>query len=111
MHERVHSSTTSGSFASCLAFTADGRRLATGHPDGTVLLWDVPLPDSTPQLLTAKERESLWNDLGDADAAKAWQSIWRSNDNSAAPLLRERMKPVLPVPADRVRPLLTDLED
>jgi RNA polymerase sigma factor (sigma-70 family) len=111
MHERVHSSTTSGSFASCLDFTADGRRLATGHPDGTVLLWDLPLPASTPQPLTAKELETLWTDLGDADAAKAWQPIWRSTDNSAVPLVRERLKPVLPVPADKVRPLLADLED
>src|SRR5262249_53546156 len=48
MHEKVHSSTTSGSFASCLALTPDGLRLVTGHPDSTILLWDLAPPSSPP---------------------------------------------------------------
>jgi RNA polymerase sigma factor (sigma-70 family) len=109
MHERVHSSTTSGSFASCLAFTPAGR-LATGHPDGTVLLWDVPLPPLPPQALTAKELETLWSDLAAADAAKAWRIIWRLSDASAVPLVRERLKPILPVPAEKMQGLVANLD-
>src|SRR5439155_11904998 len=60
-----------------LALSKDGKTLATGSNDSTVLLWDVaeltkPLTVAkvTP---TAKELEALWQDLGDADAAKAYQ--------------------------------------
>jgi hypothetical protein len=110
MHERVHSSTTSGSYASCLAFTPDGR-LATGHPDSTVLLWNMALPPVASQPLTAKELENLWTDLADTDAAKAWRAIWRVSDGSAIPLLRERLKPALPVSDDKAKTLLADLDD
>jgi RNA polymerase sigma factor (sigma-70 family) len=110
MHEKVHSSTTSGSYAGCLTFTPDGR-LVTGHPDSTVLLWNMPLPPATPQPLPAKELETLWSDLADADAAKAWRVIWRMSDASAVPLLRERLKPVLPAPAEKVNALVADLDN
>src|SRR6266571_5589308 len=44
MPKRIRAGTTSGSYASCMAFTPDGTRLATGHPDGTILMWQVALP-------------------------------------------------------------------
>src|SRR5262249_26982771 len=110
MPERIHSSTTSGSFASCLAFTRDGR-LATGHPDGTILLWNMPLPPDAPQLLAAKELESLWTDLADADAAKVWHAIWNLSDGRAVRLLCERLKPVQPVPAEKVNALVAELDN
>src|SRR5262249_11906326 len=80
MPERVPSALTSGSFAGCLAVSADGRRLATGHPDGTILLWDLPRPPARPGRLMAKEVESLWDDLAGSDAARAWRAVWRLAD-------------------------------
>jgi WD40 repeat protein len=111
MPERVRSS-SGGSDASCLAFTPDGRRLATGHPDGTILFWDVSLPRLTPQPLATTELEALWTDLANADATKAWRAVWRLSETpAAARLLRERIKPIAPAPGDQVRDVLADLDN
>jgi len=93
-------------------FSPDGRRLATGMPDGTILLWDVSLPPSQPQHLRAKEIESLWTALADADAAKAWRAVWRLADarDDALALLRGRVKPCPTAAADLMRKLLADLD-
>jgi hypothetical protein len=111
MHEAVRSTQTTGSYAGCLAFTPDGRRLATGHPDGTVLLWDIPLPAAGSHPLPAKQLESLWTDLADTESAKAWRAIWGMSDGSAVLLLSERLKPVLPAPADKMKALIADLDN
>jgi hypothetical protein len=107
------SSTTRGSLTSCLAFTPDGRRLATGHPDGTILLWNIDLPVSAPVPLAAKNIDSLWNDLMDADAAKAWRSVWHLADSpdEVVPFLHKRLKPFALAPDEITRPLLTDLDN
>lgn len=96
----------------CLAFTPDGQRLATGMPDGTILLWNVSLPSSKPQRLETKELEALWTDLADADAAKAWRAVWGLSDapNDALAFLRGRVKPYTLASADVTRKLLTDLD-
>jgi RNA polymerase sigma factor (sigma-70 family) len=96
----------------CIALAPNGQRLATGHPDGTILLWDVPLPTAKPQRLEVKELESLWTDLADADAAKAWRAIWRLADapQDALAFLRGRVKPYPTAPVDATRKLLTDLD-
>jgi RNA polymerase sigma factor (sigma-70 family) len=103
---------SAGSYASCLAFAPDGRRLATGHADGTILLWDVAFPAMAPGRLTAKEVESLWADLQDADAARAWRAVWRLAEaaDDAVPFLRQRLKAVAGAPAEVVGPLLADLD-
>ncbi|HEY8505367.1 MAG TPA: PQQ-binding-like beta-propeller repeat protein, partial [Gemmataceae bacterium] len=97
--------------ASCLAFSPDGKLLATGHPDGTILLWPVPLPQRKPEPLAKDELESLWADLRDADAARAWRAVWRMAEvpGDAIPFLRERLKPVQPVAEKVTRPLVADL--
>lgn len=87
--------------------------MAIGHPDSTILLWDMLLPAPKRKALAAKELESLWTDLADADAAKAWRAVWRLSDapNEVLPLLRARLKPVPIVPANAMRKLVTDLDD
>ncbi len=112
MPEQVRASTTGGTFASCLAFTPDGRRLATGHPDSTILLWDVALPPRRPAPAAAKETEALWADLASDDPARAWRAAWRMADipAQAVPLLRKHLKAALPAPEEVTRPLLADLD-
>jgi RNA polymerase sigma factor (sigma-70 family) len=112
MPEAIRAGTTRGSYAGCLAFTPGGRRMATGLPDGTILLWDVPLPPSRTPPLSAKELQSLWTDLADADAAKAWRAAWRMVEapKDALMFLRERVKASPTAPADVTRKLLADLD-
>jgi hypothetical protein len=112
MPEAIRSGTTPGSYASCLTFTPDGLRMATGHPDSTILLWDLRLPAVHEAPLTAKEVEVLWADLADADAAKAWKAIGRLAEapKEALPLLRGRIKPYPTAPGAETRRLLADLD-
>lgn len=111
MPERLRSMTAQLSYASCLAFAADGR-LATGHPDGTILLWEMSLPVSRPEPLTAKELQTLWADLADSDAAKAWRAVWRLADSpdTAMMYLGGRVKPSPTAPPDLTRRLLADMD-
>ncbi len=99
-------------YGNCLAFAPDGRRLATGHADSTMMLWDVPPPASKHEPLAAKELESLWTDLADADAAKAWQAVWRLSDapNEVLPLLRDRLHAIRTISVDAMQKLAADLD-
>jgi hypothetical protein len=100
---------------SALAFSPDGRLLATGSKDGTILLRDAtslarhrppPIP-SAPRALDA-----LWADLAGSDAAIACEALWtlvRRPDESL-PLLRKHLKPVLPPDSERIAHLIADLD-
>jgi RNA polymerase sigma factor (sigma-70 family) len=111
MPESIRAGSTKGSYAACLAFSRDGRRMATGLPDSTILIWDVRVPPVAVDPLTAKELEALWADLADADAAKAWQAVWRMAEafSEALPFLRARLKPYPTASDEETRPLLADL--
>jgi WD40 repeat protein len=112
MPESIRAGTTRGSYAGCLAFTRDGKRMATGMPDSTILLWDVKLPPSLAKSLTVKEIESLWNNLADDDAAKAWSAVWCMADapQETVTFLRVRIKPSPTAAVDATRRLLGDLD-
>jgi RNA polymerase sigma factor (sigma-70 family) len=104
---RFHSSTTAN-----LTFTADGKRMATGHPDGSILVWNVHLPQPAPLRLSAKEIEAAWATLINEDAAVAWKAVWRLADSpaEALPLLKRNLKPA-PRAADNLTgPLIADLD-
>jgi hypothetical protein len=97
-----------------LAFAPDGRTLAAGDIDSTILLWDLTgrARDNKPQSisLSAKEVEVLWSDLA-SDAARAQEAIWAlaSAPRQSMTLLKERML-VTPAPADKVTKLVADLD-
>jgi RNA polymerase sigma factor (sigma-70 family) len=109
--ERLFSTSTHGPVSNHLAFAPNGRHLAIGQHDGTILLWDLPLPPLPRTSLTAKEMDSLWADLADADAARGWRAVWRlASDPDTASRLRERLKPAGHAPADATRRWLANLE-
>lgn len=103
--ERYH-----GSPATALAFTPDGSRLATGMPDGTILLWPVPIP--TPNPPKAGELPTLWADLMGSDPAKGWRAAWRLMDDPAAAvrLIRTNLQPAERAAAAEVAKLLADAD-
>ncbi len=63
-----------------VAFAPDGKTLASGATDTTILLWDAARPlKELAQVqaveLPATELETLWGDLAQEDAAKALRAV------------------------------------
>ncbi len=96
-----------------LAFSPDGRTLASGHRDGSVLLWKVPrlAEDGSPAVSEA-ERERLWADLASDSPVTARSAVERLARHPAAAvaLLQTRFRPT-PLPPDpAVDALVRDLD-
>jgi WD40 repeat protein len=98
----------------CLTFARNGRFLATGGYDHTVLIWDRPrLREPAEDLaLDAKMLDKQWKNLGNADARRGYCAVWTlvRVPRQAMRLLRERLKAVHAVPAGRIDALLSDLD-
>ena len=94
--------------AVALAFAPDGRSLAAGYDDTTILLWTLPPEKRRP--IADDERAALWADLASPDRATCYAAMWRLIDDpkTTVPLLQGRMLPT-PAAADTVRPLIMDL--
>jgi RNA polymerase sigma factor (sigma-70 family) len=113
---KVHSFAGHDGDVTGLAFTPDGRTLASSSFDSSVLVWDVagvaarqPGPKARPD---AAAVASAWNDLAGADAVAAYRAVWRLAEAPAQslPLLRERLRPATPLDVKRVEKLLADLD-
>jgi hypothetical protein len=104
------------SFAKCLSFTPNGRALATGLVDGTILIWDLTpweqLPKKLPRDLDQKALACLWSDMGDDEAPKAYRAIWTLADSPAQtlPFLKVHLKPAVEPDSKQVQRLLADLD-
>jgi hypothetical protein len=75
-----------------LAFARDGRTLACGCGDSTILLWDMT---NAAKAIKQTKRERLWEDLTAEDGEKAYRAAWAlaaSPDETLA-LLRKSLKP------------------
>jgi RNA polymerase sigma factor (sigma-70 family) len=97
-----------------LAFSPDGRRLASGSRDTTGLVWDVAaaLPARKNVQLSAKELKDCWADLAADDAGRAYRAVrlLARAPGPAAALIGEHLQPV-PFPRrEAVRRLLAALD-
>jgi WD40 repeat protein len=97
-----------------VAFLSDGRQLATGSPDTTALLWDLPTCalGKSPPKLTAAELPGRWADLTGDDARKAYRAFWAlaAAPEEVMPLLRKHLKPAAATDDGRVARLVKDLD-
>jgi WD40 repeat protein len=81
-----------------IAFSPDGRTVATGHHDGTILLWRVPapVPDGA---WSAGEANAAWDALLDDLPANAYPALWQLIDFPAETVRFLRSKAALAPPA------------
>jgi WD40 repeat protein len=96
-----------------LAFSADGTRLISGGADTTAFVWTVPREArSAAATLDRAKALSLWADLADGDAAKAYQALGLMVDapDTAVAVLRENLPAVKSVDAVKVAALIAGLD-
>jgi hypothetical protein len=97
-----------------LAFSGNGRRLASASDDRTCLIWDLPAAvgagESSPA--GAREAAAWWADLADADAGRAYAAVWRlaAVPATAVPLLARHVRPATTADVDAVRRSVADLD-
>jgi hypothetical protein len=83
-----------------LAFSADGKLLATGGSDGTALVWDwrraCGLVPADVEMIGARELEQAWGDLGRKPGKTAYRAIvtLAAAGDEAAAWLGQRLQPV-----------------
>jgi hypothetical protein len=101
---------------SCLAFSADGGRLASGGDDTTVLTWNVLNLNGEPPTagdFTPRELEALWADMGSADAARAYRAMRAlvAVPDKSLPLLRQQLRPAPAPDPKHLARLIGDLDN
>ena len=97
-----------------LAFSPDGKTLAAGLQDSTILIYDVA--QAVPKVLTATklgkdELESRWADLMGENAGAAHQALWSLVDapKDSLHFLRGRLKSVAVADAGAIQRLIANL--
>jgi hypothetical protein len=99
----------------CLSFSPDGRTLASGGHDTTVLLWDVTharaTADEEAKKLAPDKLAALWDGLrGKAADSYGCMNALLATPDQAVQLLGEKLKPVVAGDAERFARLLKKLE-
>jgi RNA polymerase sigma factor (sigma-70 family) len=101
-------------WVSSLAFAPDGRSLATGGGDSTILVWDLTGQSASGKLksapLTVRQMEGLWSELA-GDAPTANRALWAFAlaPKQSLPFLSKQLKPAQPAAAEEVAKLVGDL--
>jgi WD40 repeat protein len=99
-----------------LAFSADGRTLASGGGDSSILLWDMTrrMHDGklAPVAISAARFAQLWRRLADTDAAVGHAALWElvAGGRAVLPLLKARMPVAATLDARQAAKLIERLD-
>jgi Tol biopolymer transport system component len=95
----------------CLAFSPDGKLLASGGHDTTVLLWGATLKRPAAAALKAADLDAHWADLG-GDGRRSYRAMaaLTAAPAQAVGLLRDKLRPVAAPDAKRVAELIRKLD-
>jgi RNA polymerase sigma factor (sigma-70 family) len=99
-------------WATALSISPDLRQIATGHPDGTILMWDSSLGHfRKPVVMDQAVR--LWDDLASDEATRSYAAAWQlvGTPSIAIQLIQDRLKPVEPIADDELQRLVAKLGD
>ncbi len=98
------------SFPWCMAMAPNSHSMATGNPDGTILIWGLMPTIRAPK--NGNDLSSLWTDLASPDASKAYAAASQLTDipEPALLLLKKHLRPIIPATREQTRPLLDDLD-
>jgi WD40 repeat protein len=114
-NERVRFGGLGRAGVQALAISPDGGLLAAALGNTTALVWDLAphrRPAAAASPLSDEVLQALWRDLGDTDTAKARVAVWALADGAGAAvtLLRDRIRPAVAPPEERLRQLIADLD-
>jgi WD40 repeat protein len=99
----------------CLAVSPDGKRIASGHANSTILVWPLSAPgakiDADAKALTPRELEGAWQTLVGDDAQEAYKNLWKlvSAGDSGVSLLKKHLAPVARGKLEQITNLIGDL--
>jgi WD40 repeat protein len=89
-----------------LHFAPDGRRLASRHANGTVVIWPVPALAELP----AADPTNAWDALASADGVAAFQALACLAQPNGVAFLATRLQPAVPVRPEQLQQWLADLD-
>lgn len=108
----IHTYTGHQGYIHALAFSGDGRRLASTSSDSTILIWDVTGQAAKSAALTEAKLKECWNDLAGEDAGRAHRAVWTliRAPRQSIPLLQAHLHPVKPVSSEQIERWIRDLD-